>query len=317
MGLFFNTRTDKIKHLIGEMNIFIRELVTEMDKNGITLMNRGMLYSCLHKINQTQEKLNVLLPQLTASQAKSLYVPWLDGRMLPIFMYDGSYRLVMTQIDAEINQTIAKLLKEEEQRRQEEQKRQEEQRTREEEWKRKEEECKRKEEAIQRELTKEYNKLNTSITAETLESYISLRICCKTDVIIDWGDNTKRKVSCTDKYNEIWKSYNSKGNHKITIKGEVAQFKCQPEQFSSLNIEGCSSLEALQFEGNAQLHLDINNCPNLKTIDPGGKYQGFTIGSIKPAVLDMLNITDNSSLIKSILIDEDGIVHINTPSTNL
>ena len=45
MGLFFNTRTDKIKHLIGEMNTFIRELVTEMDKNGITLMNSGMLYS--------------------------------------------------------------------------------------------------------------------------------------------------------------------------------------------------------------------------------------------------------------------------------
>ena len=178
-------------------------------------------------------------------------------------------------------------------------------------------ERRRQEEAIQRELTKEYNKLNTSITAETLESYISLRICCKTDVIIDWGDNTKRKVSCTDKYNEIWKSYNSKGNHKITIKGEVAQFKCQPEQFSSLNIEGCSSLETLQFEGNAQLHLDINNCPNLKTIDPGGKYQGFSIGRIDPAVLDMLNITDNSSSIKSILIDEDGIVHINTPSTNL
>ena len=270
MGLFFNTRTDKIKNeitlLIGEMNTFIRELVTEMDKNGITLMNQGMLYSCLHKINQTQEKLNVLLPQLTPSQTESFRVPWLDGRMLPIFMYDGSYRLVMTRIDAEINQTLAKLLKEDQQR-QEERRRQEEQRRQEEERKRQEEQRRKEEEAIQRELTKEYNQLNTSITAETIGTDITLSIGCKTNVIIDWGDNTKTKVLCTDKHNKISKSYDSKGNHKITIKGETIKLDCERNQLTSLDISKNTALTSLSCGYNQLTSLDISKNTTLTELD--------------------------------------------------
>ena len=266
MGLFFNTRTDKIKNeiklLIGNINASIRELVTEMDRNEITLTNQKAILSNLTYINQNREKVNSLLQQLTPSQTDSLRVPWLDGRMLPIFMYDGSYRLVMTRIDAEINQTLEKLLKEEQQR-QEERRRQEEQRRQEEERKRQEEQRRKEEEAIQRELTKEYNKLNTSITAETLESYISLSICCKTDVIIDWGDNTKTKVSCTDKYNEISKSCNSKGNHKITIKGETIKLNCLLYQLTSLDVSKNTALTSLGCSCNRLTSLDVSKCTAL------------------------------------------------------
>ena len=277
--------------MIGNINASIRELVTEMDRNEITLTNQKAILSNLTYINQNREKVNSLLQQLTPSQTDSLRVPWLDGRMLPIFMYDGSYRLVMTRINAEINQTLEKLLKEEQQRQEEEER------------KRREEQKRKQEEAIQRELAEEYNKLNTSITAETLESHIDLSIACKTDVIIDWGDNTKTKILY---YNpRIEKRYDSNENHIITIKGEVVRLKCSFCKLISLDVSKNTALIELDCSRNQLTSLDVSknkaltnlSCWNnqLTSLDVS-KNTALTSLSCSDNQLTSLDVTKNTAL---------------------
>ena len=115
MGLFFNSRADNIKReiitLVGKINGAIKSLVTEMDNEGITLYNYKRFKSYIYTINEYHARVNSLVLQLPSSRVDSLTVPWLDGRILSFFMYDGSYNLVITQIEREIKDTLDRITK--------------------------------------------------------------------------------------------------------------------------------------------------------------------------------------------------------------
>lgn len=108
MGLFFKSQTDNIKEQIqrhaAKINEQLRLLAQEVDNNGITISNMELLAQIMNNINIPHAAINSLLQQLDASQQSSLMLPWMDGRYLPIFVWDGSFRMIMAKFIEDIEQ---------------------------------------------------------------------------------------------------------------------------------------------------------------------------------------------------------------------
>lgn len=108
MGLFFNSQLDRIKEQIqshaAKINEQLRLLAQQMDNNGVTIGNIEFIASIMSNINTPHAAINSLLQQLNASQQSSLMLPWMDGRYLPIFVWDGSFRMIMAKFIEEIEQ---------------------------------------------------------------------------------------------------------------------------------------------------------------------------------------------------------------------
>lgn len=108
MGLFFNSQLDRIKEQIqshaAKINEQLRLLAQEMDNNGVTISNIEFIANIMNNINIPHAAINSLLQQLNASQQSSLMLPWMDGRYLPIFVWDGSFRMIMAKFIEEIEQ---------------------------------------------------------------------------------------------------------------------------------------------------------------------------------------------------------------------
>lgn len=262
MGLFFNSRADNIKReiitLVGKINGAIKSLVTEMDNEGITLYNYKRFKSYIYTIDEYHARVNSLILQLPSSKVDSLTVPWLDGRILPFFMYDGSYNLVMTQIETELRQTIEKLNEEEEKKRVEEEKRKREELRKQEQAKRQEEERKaylQSYEGIKETLGKAFD-------CKTSKKEVSFVLKSDSDIIIEWGDGTNKTITHPNNEVKVKKEYDSISEHHIHVYGKkMTYLDCSNNQLTSLDINSYFDyhLKYLNCSGNLLHSLRFSN----------------------------------------------------------
>ena len=279
MGLFFNSRADNIKReiitLVGKINGAIKSLVTEMDNEGITLYNYKRFKSYIYTIDEYHARVNSLVLQLPSSKVDSLTVPWLDGRILPFFMYDGSYNLVMTQIETELRQTIEKLNEEEEKKRLEEEKRKREEL-------RKQEEERRKREEEEKEQLRIKNASNSkSIITAIRNGNVTFSVYSDSDIFVDWGHRneffkyTPDPIDITDIIeDDFYQEYQEYMNSKIVLKGDITRIfhlggicVFAPEV---LDVSKHTKIKSIRFEEQPVKVINASKCPALTKLSCGG-----------------------------------------------
>ena len=270
MGLFFNSRADNIKReiitLVGKINGAIKSLVTEMDNEGITLYNYKRFKSYIYTINEYHARVNSLILQLPSSKVDSLTVPWLDGRILPFFMYDGSYNLVMTQIETELRQTIEKLNEEEEKKRLEEEKRKREEL-------RKQEEERRKREEEEKEQLRIKNASNSkSIIKATRIVNVAFKVYSDSDIFVDWGyrneffEHTPDNIYIEDIIDYYTKCEEYAGS-EIVLKGDIThiRFDTYEHEPKVLDVSKHTKIKSIEFDGvcDGTQVINASECPAL------------------------------------------------------
>lgn len=92
---------DEIKNMNRQMQQ-VGNLINQY--NGICSRNIEQVAITMQDLQHSQQIVQRLLDSLSASQQNNLSVPWMDGRYLPLFMWDGSFRLVMTQFNQAIQE---------------------------------------------------------------------------------------------------------------------------------------------------------------------------------------------------------------------
>ena len=105
MELFGNSATiADIHREVGHINDYLRRMESEISRNnGINHNNTETIASYFIQVASLQEKIQSLLDRLSDRELSNLTLCWIDGRYLPLSMWNASYLLVMNQIKNELH----------------------------------------------------------------------------------------------------------------------------------------------------------------------------------------------------------------------
>lgn len=111
MGLFGNSNTvNEIHREIGCINDYLRKMESCVNKHGgINLNNSEQIADYFVKTLKHQEQVQSLLNMLSEREQSKLSLCWMDGRYFPLYMWNGSYLMVMNQVKRELDKIIDKL----------------------------------------------------------------------------------------------------------------------------------------------------------------------------------------------------------------
>ena len=100
MALFGNSATiAEIHREIGIINDYLRKMETNVNNNrGIHSSNVETIASYFNEIVGHQVKAQSLMDKLSDRELRNLTLCWMDGRYLPLYMWNSSYQLVMNQV---------------------------------------------------------------------------------------------------------------------------------------------------------------------------------------------------------------------------
>jgi len=96
--------TEQIHHEIGQMNSCLRKITDLLDRDGgVIHSNRQAIATIEESLTRHYKTIDYLLVQLSNSQIINLRVQWMDGRYLSLFMWEGSFKLVLSRIVMELD----------------------------------------------------------------------------------------------------------------------------------------------------------------------------------------------------------------------
>ena len=108
MGLFGRSNADKIADNIREQAKYILVQLNGIDEifcrdGGATLYNIQELSMYLQRIGQMHNAIQAELDKLSATQQSRVVLPWVNGKLYDLFVWNLSYQMVMSKIKQEID----------------------------------------------------------------------------------------------------------------------------------------------------------------------------------------------------------------------
>ena len=111
MGLFFNTKADKnrkeIENAIQEANKSLNEINAIIENH--EYLNYGQvleIYGYLANVKECRDRAESLIAQLNSMQIEQLCVPWLNGSITPIHLYERMYKHFMSELDNKLQKSM-------------------------------------------------------------------------------------------------------------------------------------------------------------------------------------------------------------------
>ena len=102
MGIFGQSNTYAINEIhrnIGDINHHLQKIDNSISQyNDICLENANEISESFLKILEIQQAVQPLLNSLSDKEQAKMTLCWMDGRYLPLHMWNASYQLFLTQI---------------------------------------------------------------------------------------------------------------------------------------------------------------------------------------------------------------------------
>ncbi|MCD8102301.1 MAG: hypothetical protein LUE26_07015 [Alistipes sp.] len=101
---FFNKASDnptinRIHQRIERMNNLLCHIENSLNQNGgLDRYNELRISTWLESLIEEQTETEILLRQLTTKEQQRLNLKWMDGRVLPLAVWNGSYSMLMAQL---------------------------------------------------------------------------------------------------------------------------------------------------------------------------------------------------------------------------
>ncbi len=95
MGLFWNSKLDDTKREIARLSIPLNHTLKSIEScliknNGITLSNLEEMSNLYQTMNEQCNKIVEVINQLSSREASTILITWVDGRSIPIYLWEAS-----------------------------------------------------------------------------------------------------------------------------------------------------------------------------------------------------------------------------------
>lgn len=72
----------KLQSIVEDVNVYLRQLESKLEQEGITMRNRKEIEQILLKFRESGEKIHLLIAKLSPEKVTSIRVTWIDGTIL-------------------------------------------------------------------------------------------------------------------------------------------------------------------------------------------------------------------------------------------